>query len=218
MPPHDYSVTRKAFYSGGRKVSRQAVRREINALIDHVGSDATRLGRLVRDGRISPIEFELAMRDLLRSAHIVAASVGKGGRARMLARDWGRVGAKIKWQYGYLQRFARKIARGGISDTALASRARSYASSIFVSFSNTFQDAQTEFVEGGKNPVLARLVQNSQEGCEECTADAAEGWMSVDDMGEIGSRICGDFCRCDIEFSEDELAGLDIKVKVIVNE
>ena len=216
--PHDYSIKSKQYITEGRKVSRQAVRREINGLLDYVERSFSRLGHSFHAGDISLVEFELQMRELLKSAHIIAASVGKGGRARMLARDWGRVGAKIKWQYGYLQKFARKIARGGISDTALASRARSYASSIFVSFSNTFQDAQTEFVEGGKNPVLARLVQNSQEGCEECTADAAEGWMSVDDRGEIGTRICGDFCKCDIEFSEDELAGLDIKVKVIVNE
>lgn len=214
--PHDYSARNKSFYADGRKVSRQSVRREINALTDHVSKEAARFSRAYGQGNISVAEFELSMRQLLKSAHIVAASVGKGGRARMLQRDWGRVGAKIKWQYKYLQNFARKIERGGISESALAARAKSYASSIFVSFSNTFQDAQTEFVEGGKNPAMCRLIQNSEEGCAECTADAAEGWMSVDDMGEIGSRICGDFCKCDIEFQDDEFADLKVSVKVNV--
>jgi hypothetical protein len=212
---HDYSLRQKAFYSGGKKVSRQSVRREINGLIQHVGNDSARLGRLLRTGRITPVEFELAMRDLLRSAHIIAASVGRGGRALMTQADWGRVGAKIRWQYGYLSKFARKIARGGISEAATASRAKSYASSIFVSFSRTFQKAQETFVEGGKNPERCRLVTNSEEGCPECAADEAEGWMSIDDMGEIGSRICGDFCKCDIVFEDDESLP-DFKIKLSV--
>lgn len=217
--PHDYHVKQKSFYADGRKVSRATVRREINALTDYVSKESARLARGVQAGDSSLVEFELQMRDLLKSAHIIAASVGRGGRALMTQADWGRVGAKIRWQNGYLQKFARKLERGVLSDASTLSRAKSYASSIFVSFSNTFQEAQTEFVEGGKNPAQCRLVQNSEEGCAECDADAAEGWMSVDDMGEIGSRICGDFCRCDIEFADDEnFDELNIQVKVTVDE
>jgi hypothetical protein len=104
-----------------------------------------------------------------------------------------------------------------VSEAATPSRARSYASSIYVSFSRTFQKSQREFVEGGKNPERCRLVTNSEEGCVECAADEAEGWMSIDDMGEIGSRICGDFCKCDIIFEDDpEVKDFDIKLSVEV--
>lgn len=132
----------------------------------------------------------------------------------MTQADWGKVGAKIKWQYGYLQKFTKRLERGVLSDAAAINRAKSYVSSVYVSFANTFQDAQTDFVAGGKNPEQCRLVTDSIEGCSECAADEAEGWMSVDDMGEIGSRLCQDFCRCDIEFQEDEGEELNIKVKV----
>jgi hypothetical protein len=215
--PHDYySRKQKAFYAGGRKVSRQQVRREINKLTDHVAKESARLAKSLKAGNVSLPEFELAMRELLKSAHIVSASVGKGGRALMTQADWGRVGAKIRWQYGYLNTFARKIERGLVSDAATVSRARSYASSIFVSFSRTFQKAQSTFVDGGKNPERCRLVTNSEEGCVECAADEAEGWMSIDDMGEIGSRICGDFCKCDIIFEDDVEQDFDIKLSVEV--
>lgn len=215
--PHDYHVKQKAFYKNGRKVSRTAVRNEINKLIDHVGKESAKLAGKLRDGSINIAEFELQMRELLKSGHIIAASVGKGGRARMLLSDWGRVGAKIRWQNGYLSRFARKLARQGVSEAQTASRAKSYASSIYVSFSRTFQKSQREFVEGGKNPALCRLVTNSEEGCVECAADEAEGWMSVDDLAPIGDRLCGDFCKCIIEFSDDEnLNELTFKVKVDV--
>lgn len=215
--PHDYDLHFKRYRKDGKLVSRQSVRGEINKLQAHVAKESAKIAKELQAKSISIFEFELRMRELLKSAHIVAASVGKGGRARMLQTDWGRVGAKIKWQYGYLSKFARKIERGSISEIATLSRARSYSSSIFVSFYRTYKDAQEEFIEDGKNPERCRLITNSEEGCAECAADEAEGWMSVDDMGEIGSRICGDFCRCDIEFENDE-AIPDFKISLSVEE
>ncbi len=200
--PHDYNPKTKRFIKNGKTVSHLEVRAKIDKLTEHVAKESAGIARRFKDGNISLLEFELHMRDLLKSAHIIAASVGKGGRARMTQIDWGRVGAKIKWQNGYLSKFAKKIGRGRISEIATASRAKSYASSIYISFANTFHESQTEFVKEGKNPAQVRLVTNSKEGCEECAADEAEGWMSVDDMKLLGTRICGDFCKCDLEFKE----------------
>ena len=211
----DYDIKAKQFVSDGRKVSRREVRSEIDKLLQEVEKSAARLSKNLEANAISLTEFQLGMQDLLRSAHIISASIGKGGRALMTQADWGRVGAKIKWQYGYLDKFAKKLDRNILSEAGAASRAKSYASSIYVSFSNTFQEAQTTFVEDGKNPLQCRLVQNSQEGCEECTADAEAGWMSVDDMGEIGTRLCQDFCKCDIEFQdEEETPKVTVKVNI----
>src|SRR5688572_1895956 len=112
MPPHDYSTKQKKFVG----VSRLAVRHEINKLTDFVAREAARIAKGYQAGNLTLLEFETEMRVLLKSAHIVAASVGRGGRSRMLQQDWGRVGAKIKWQNGYLTKFARKIGRGSISE------------------------------------------------------------------------------------------------------
>jgi hypothetical protein len=226
MPADDYDLKARRFRDGttGKLVSRSGVRGLIDKLLDTVRSDAARIAGRYESGSINLAQFEIEMRELLKSAHIVAASVGRGGRARMTQADWGRIGAKIKWQYQYLAKFTRKLEQGRISKIATASRARSYASSVFVSFSNMFQKAQTEFVQDGKNPARVRLVTNSQEGCTECAADEAEGWMSVDDMKEIGTRICGDFCRCDLIFEDEErsiadrLKGVRVKLAVVTDE
>jgi hypothetical protein len=214
MPPHDYDLRFKKYRKDGRLVSRLAVRGEINKLTDHIAKESAKIAKQYQAKEITLFEFETLMRDLLKSGHIIAASVGKGGRALMTQADWGRVGAKIKWQYGYLTKFARKIGRGSISEIATASRAKSYASSIFVSYSRTYMDAQTEIVEDGKNPERCRLITNSEEGCVECATDEAIGWMSIDDMGEIGSRLCGDFCKCDIEFEDEPIPQFTIKLGV----
>jgi len=208
-----YDIKAKQF-AGERRITRREVRAEIDKLLQEVEKTAARYGKSLQSSDVSLAEFESSMRELLRSAHIVAASVGRGGRDLMTLSDWGKVGAKIAWQNRYLEKFARKIERGTLSEASIANRAKSYSSAIFVSFSDTYQKAQTEFVEDGKNPILARLVQNSKEGCDECTADAAEGWMSVDDMKEIGTRICGDFCLCDIEFSDEELPQVKVQVNI----
>lgn len=211
----DYDVKAKQFVIAGRKVSRREVRAQINGLLDYVEKQSSLLAKRFSGGDITIAEFEIEMRGLLQSAHIISASVGKGGRALMTQADWGRVGAKIKWQYGYLQKFAKKLERGVLSEAAAANRARSYASAIYISFAQTFEKAQKEFVEGGKNPLQVKLEQNSKEGCSECSADAAEGFVSVDDFTEIGGRICGDYCLCDAVFSDDQNAE-DIKFNVKV--
>jgi hypothetical protein len=209
MPPYDFDEKRKRFRDkDGRLVSRREVRPLIQKLTDTVAKDAAKIATRYSNGKINLTQFEIEMRELLKSGHIVAASVGRGGRERMTASDWGKVGAKIKWQNGYLAKFARKIGQGKIAKIATASRARSYASSLYISYSTALQTAHSEFIGSGRDAesereMLCYLEQNSEEGCVECTADAAAGPMPVSEMGELGSRICGDFCKCEIIF-EDE--------------
>jgi hypothetical protein len=209
--PHDY-VRKQRLYrdNNGNLITR----RELKALIDNltatVQKDAAKIASAFDAGELSASAFADAMSELLTSAHIVAASVGKGGRELMTAADWGKVGAKIKWQNGYLEKFAKKLATGTLSKANTLNRARSYVNSVYISYAKTFLESQAEVLQPETDKVitdenmLCRLVQNSEEGCEECSADADEGWMPVSEMGELGSRICGDYCKCEIEF-EDEL-------------
>ena len=140
------------------------------------------------------------MISLLKSAHIAAAATGRGGLDRLTADDWGRIEKKVTWQASYLPRFGAAIVAGVVAGAVLLRRAGSYGASPYISFSS----ARSKAAKATGKPMLCRLVQNSKEGCEECTADADAGWMPVDDMGELGSRICQDFCLCHIEF-EDEV-------------
>lgn len=208
--PHDFdTVSRQYRTAEGRPVSHSETRTQIDKLIDFVEKEAARIAERYWTSK-NIVTFEIEMRELLKAAHIVAASVGRGGRSRMTAADWGRVGQKIKWQYDFLAKFARKIATGKIMRIASTARARSYASAIYISYAKTFKESQTEGSGGngnrpnGQAEMLCRLITNSVEGCSECAADEDEGWIPVSEMKELGDRICGDFCRCVIEF-EDEI-------------
>lgn len=214
--PHDYEPSSRRYRFNGRYVPRAELRKEIDKLSRFIRREASSIGAKYASGEIGIAEFEIAMRELLRAGHIVSASVGKGGRDQMTLKDWGRVGRKVKWQYEYLAKFSRKLASGRLSKAFTESRARSYASSIYVSYAESRFVAAKEAIADGDGDrgrgrggdadsrPRCRLIQNSEEGCIECTADADEGWMDVDDMTEIGGRICGDFCKCELLF-EDEI-------------
>src|SRR4051794_18174699 len=108
--PHDYDPKARRFVKpDGRVISREKVRGLIDALTETVQKDAKSIASKFERGDITLAQFEIEMRSLLKSGHIIAASIGRGGRARLTQADWGRVGYKIKWQYGYLSKFARKI-------------------------------------------------------------------------------------------------------------
>lgn len=197
--------------ANGHLRTREELRRSIDKLTDHVKREAKRLALAVDAKEITPVEFEIAMRELLKSAHVVAATVGRGGKEQMEQSDWGVVGNKLRWQYAFLARFARQILAAAVAGPRIASRAEKYASAIHISFyranhaelKSAGSDTGPPVDDDGKK-IKVRLVQNSKEGCSECKADAARGWVLVEDMGEIGSRKCGDYCRCDLHFSTDD--------------
>jgi hypothetical protein len=207
-PPHDHFENKKFVTSSGRVRTRAEVRGAIDELVEHTKREARRLAHAVYSGKITAAQFDIEMRELLKSGHIIAASVGKGGRVRMRSRDWGIVGNKIRWQYKYLTKFSRKIARDILSEAASANRVQLYADALHITFYKAFYEDMKERpkdapVDKDGKPLLVKLVQNSQEGCEDCAADASEGWMELDEMTPLGGRICGDFCKCDLVFSDE---------------
>jgi hypothetical protein len=194
-----YDAKRKQFKQNGRVISRSATRAEVDKLTDVVRRTAANIGERYAKGSISLAQFEIEMRDLIKSGHIVAASVGRGGRIRMTQADWGKVGSRLKKEYGYLGRFVRKLEKGTLAKPFTANRAKKYSSSIVMSYHEMALQEQTL---DSVSDVKVRLIQHSKEGCEECTADAAEGWMAVEDFTLIGERLCQNFCLCDAEFSD----------------
>ena len=204
--PDDFDLsTRRYVTASGRVRSRAEIRAAIDKLTERVKREAKRLASAYYSGSINEAEFVLQMRELLKSGHIISATVGRGGKARMTQSDWGKVGAKLKWQYKYLDRFARQIKAGMVSEKRVASRAQLYPNSFWISYQKATHQEYKDAVESPDIPTanLVRLVTNSKEGCAECAADESMGWVPADVLDEIGSRECGDHCKCSIEYMDD---------------
>lgn len=69
-------------------------------------------------GQLSVPQWKDKMRQEIKDLHISAAVIAKGGEwSAMTPADWGRVGAAVRGQYGYLSKFADQVQAG--ADAAL---------------------------------------------------------------------------------------------------
>lgn len=201
--PIRFNVKTRRYEQDGTPLPSSLIRERVDALTKKVQSRARRLSAQLNSGDINVDQWHDAMRELLSAAHLAAAAVGKGGMKRLRASDIGRVNRKLEWQFKFLDKFRKaiKIGKFVTNPARIVARSASYASAVYVTFATTKFDEE----KAAKTEMQCRLVINSEEGCEECAADADAGWMPVSDMDEIGSRICGDFCRCLIEFEDESL-------------
>ncbi len=196
-----YNPQQKRFERDGVPVSNEELRTLIDRLTLQTKREARRLSDRLERGEITRDAWLVAMATLLRASHVVAASVGSGGYNRVTEERWRKVEKKVTWQFGFLGKFSAAIAAGTVIG-AISSRAVKYASAVFVTFSNAFQEAQTEGKDEKEMLCLREL--HAQESCPECEAYADMGWIPVSEQPEIGSLQCSDYCKCTIIF-QDEL-------------
>lgn len=201
--PIRFNTKTKRYERNGEALPPSYVRERIDALTAKVQRQARRLSQKLINGELTPEQWQAAMSELLSAAHLASAAVGKGGMRRLKTKDIVRVERKLTWQLKFLDKFRKAITSGkfATNPARIVSRAASYASAVYVTFATTKFDTEKSKAD---SEMKCRLVINSEEGCEECASDADNGWVPVSEMDEIGTRICGDFCRCTLEF-EDEL-------------
>jgi len=93
--------------------------------------DAEVLVQRLLERSISLPDWQREMARAIKDLHITSAVIAKGGDwGAMTQADWGRVGAEIKKEYRYLDKFAKaiaeKVAAGEDLTTALHARAKLY--------------------------------------------------------------------------------------------
>lgn len=179
----------------GRAIAPAKVQAEIQRLVDSQERQMRRLTEQLRRGRISLPEWQLGMRDLIKSGNTVAGSIGRGGHRQMSAADWGTVGQRIRTQYAYLNRFALEIENGRVPDASSVYRAGLYARSVRIAFyvmeRRALKDAG--FTE-------SRRILLAKESCVDCLEWRSRGWVPVDQQPMVGTLICKQNCRCQFEY------------------
>ena len=99
-----YSIDKGAYIwnSNGRAVSDGKYH-------DNVGKLAERLD----SGNLTTAQWQDRMRKEIKDIHRTQYIIGRGGREQMTQRDYGRLGADLRWmQYKKLDGFALDIANG----------------------------------------------------------------------------------------------------------
>lgn len=182
--------------SNGQFVSAKTIRDEIEKSIIERQREIKQLSQKLVDGKINLSKWTTEMRDQIKHSHLVSAAVARGGREQLTQSDLGRLGAKLKEQYKYLNSFARDIANGKVNPSAIASRAASYMTAARALF---YAEEQAAKAEG--DFTKAKRVLRSGESCAGCIAQAARGFIAIEEMPPIGSIAnCFQRCRCVVEY------------------
>ena len=116
----------------GRYVGVQAMQDLRNEFVQQQMNRAAKLAEQYRTADISIYDLESNLKDIIKNTYIDLYAMGAGGRHNLSARDWGKIGAMLKEQYGangYLKGFMEQIANGNLSELQIASRANLYINS-----------------------------------------------------------------------------------------
>ncbi|MGI8765690.1 MAG: hypothetical protein ACR2KM_04130 [Gemmatimonadaceae bacterium] len=181
--------------ASGRYVGAQDVRHALDEAIVSANDRITLLSERLRTRKISVDEWQLGMRQAVKETQLYGAASARGGWAQMSPADYGAVGRRVRDQYAYLDRFAADIRAGLPTDGQFLSRARMYGASARVSMEAVVRD---EAILRGATE--GRSVLHVAEHCAQCVDEAAAGFRPVDEVAPIGSRTCGVYDRCTMEY------------------
>jgi len=184
----------------GRMVSHATVARRISRFgNDYLGANLDALTERLLSGSLSLPEWQERAAREIKDAARISMLIGRGGRGMVSRADWGRMGARLREEYKYLNRFAQEIAAGQLTDAQIRARMQLYAGSVRMFYYDGVQAAK---VDAGF--LVERRVLHPAEHCEDCVGYAAEGWQPIGHFPPpgLGSR-CLHNCQCTKEYSKD---------------
>lgn len=176
----------------GRFVSEATVRHLGERFAEQaVATNIDRLTERMIAGKIDLPTWQAGMAREIRDAHTVSAVLGRGGRDQMTQADWGRMGARLREQYKYLNRFSRDIADGKLTPAQIRARAKMYAQSARTSYYDGLTAAKQ--VAGFDEEM--RVLTPEAEHCDDCPPLSGH-WEPIGSLPPVGATICLTNCRC----------------------
>ena len=175
----------------GRFVSELSVRGDLDKYIDAKNRGLDALTNQLRNREISLADWQLQMRAEIKSMHLNAAMVAKGGRDQMTPADWGRTGREVRNQYEYLDKWAADIASG---KAPLDGRAN-WRAKLYGNASRDTYEQQRRVTAADMGNDEEMRVLHSSESCKGCI-QYANYWAPIGTLPRIGSQDCGVNCMC----------------------
>lgn len=192
--PIRYDKKTARFRDGkGKFISPIQIRKQIEATVERCGRKMRTTTEKLLSKEITLSEWTKEMKDQIKIQHTLSASVGRGGRKQMSQSDWGKVGAELKKQYQFLDKFADDLKKGRVSEARAKQRAALYSRSARTVYADALKTANKD---AGK--VLSRRVVHASESCAECLRWSSMGYIDAEKQPPIGSLICRSNCRCEI--------------------
>jgi hypothetical protein len=181
----------------GKFLSKAAVGQLVDRRIDKLESLLKRYTRMLANGQISLDQWQGSVREAIKTAHIQAAIVGYGGREAMGSAEFGRIGQRLRAEYGYLQNFVSDLLGGRVSTPMAVARIGLYAQSVRGSY---WQGTELREQERGFSLMRRKLDAQAQH-CQDCIDYAARGIVPIGSLPMPGQRCaCRARCKCSVEY------------------
>lgn len=152
--------------------------------------------RLLAQNKIDIAEFQTRMAQTLKESHLRLAAVGAGGKEQFTPTHYGKVGAQLKKQYQFLNKFGQDLAEGKLTKEQAIRRAGMYGKSAKTSF------FEAEFTSRGKQGFyVKRFLDPQARHCEACISFQRLQWTLIQNVTPPGVDCqCGGRCRCRLVF------------------
>lgn len=187
----------------GKFLSKAAVGQLVDRRIDKLESLLKRYTRMLANGQISLDQWQGSVRQAIKTAHIQAAIVGYGGRQAMGSAEFGRIGQRLRAEYGYLQNFVSDLLGGRVSTAMAVARIGLYAQSVRGSY---WQGTELREQERGFSLMRRKLDAQAQH-CQDCIDYAARGIVPIGSLPMPGQRCaCRARCKCSVEYFRQQPA------------
>lgn len=177
----------------GRYVTFEEVRKAIEVVGRRAQGSIQAMSESLRAGNLSLADWQSGMAREIKLLHLSNAAAARGGWAQMTKSDFGAVGAQLKKQYQYLNRFAAQIQSGQQAlDGRLIVRANLYAQAG----RGTFEDMRRRTAEQLNDMDQERRILGVADHCQDCLDEAARGWQAIGTLRRIGDSVCKTNCHC----------------------
>lgn len=184
----------------GRMVSRENIRKAVDRYTDNLQAEVGNLTERMVAGEVEVGEWQIQMEALIKRGHVAATMIAKGGKDQIGAREWGKTGAILRQEYGYLARFARQLEDGRPVNGGTVARAKMYAIAPTATYENIMRD--DDIAEGFD---IERRHRHSNNSCDNCVEYESMGWQSAGVLPGIGKRCkCLKRCQCTFERMRSE--------------
>lgn len=181
--------------TSGRLVSRTQVRQALDEAIDGARGELGVVTQRLQAGTVSLPQWQLEAESLLKSIHVMSATVAAGGWAQATPADWSIAANRIKAAYVMVERLARGLEDGSydLSDGRLLP----WMANLGAWGSGTYEIALRKRDLATGRVIAERRVRHSQHGCVPCIGYEALGWQPPNTLPDIGAEcLCRKFCRC----------------------
>lgn len=185
----------------GRFVSRADVLRLVDNEEARLKTRLQGHTRLLLAKKIDVAEWEKRFATTIKESHIRMSTLGAGGKDNLTNAHFGAIGASMKQEYRYLNRFAKGIERGEYSERYILSRAKLYSASTKKSFYKGEQIARA--IAGVR--LAKRVLDPQSRHCADCPAYQKLDWVPIETIVPPGQACaCGGRCRCSIIYKPIE--------------